>query len=94
MSSTYQRFGVWRTRDELQAVEDRVVGIRKQLNCIQRQGSKDGRDTDDALRLAEAIEKLAVLGQKCNAEAALDVALRVEILISLLETEIDSVLTS
>ena len=48
----------------------------------------------DALQLAETIESLGNFGQTCNAEDAFDVASRVEILISALEIEIDSFLTS
>ena len=94
MSKSSQRLGVWRTRDELRAVTDRAVAIRKQLSKARKQSLNDAGGMDDALRLAETIEYLGAFGQKCDAEVALEIASRVETLVSLLEVEIDSVLTS
>lgn len=94
MSKNFQRFGIRRIRDELRAVSDRAVAIRKQLSCTRRKNSPDGGNMGDALQLAETIEILGDFGQTCSAEDAVDIASRVEVLISMLEVEVDSFLTS
>ena len=94
MGKDYVRIGVPRICDQLRAVNNRTVAIRKLLRTAQQKDSKGRGVTDDALQLAETIEKLSVFGQHCSAEDVVDVASRVEILISILETEVDSILAS
>ena len=94
MGKDYVRIGACRSRDELRAVQNRAVGIRKLLSVVRQKGSKGRGVMDDALQLAETIEKLSVFGQHCSAEDVVDVASRIEILISILEIEVDSIFTS
>lgn len=94
MRKTDVQIGVPRTCDELRAMQNRAVAIRKLLSSSRRKGSKDRGVMDDAVQLAEIIEKLSTFGQHCSAEDVVEVASRVEILVSLLESEIDGIFAS
>lgn len=81
-----------RPREFLSAAEDRAVEIRKLLHLAhQRQLGEDNPESmGDALALADLIETLARYGQNVSAEEAVEIAGRVELLIDLLLTEINS----
>lgn len=92
MSKTLdQHSGYPSLRDELRAIENRMVGIRKLLR--QQEGMGRGK-MDDAVQLIETIERLARFGQSCKAEDAFVIASHIEDLSSLLRSEIDAVFTS
>ena len=78
-------------REELRAIENRMVGIRKLLR--QQEGMGRGK-MDDAVQLAKTIERLAHFGQSCKAEDAFVIASHIEDLSSLLRSEIDAVFAS
>ncbi len=86
--------GTWRVRDELHAIESRMVGIRKKLNAVRQNNSMSGEAMDDALKLVQLIERLAHFGQTSSAAEALEISFQIEILSSLLSTEIDNFFTS
>ncbi len=96
MAERHFRGGPVRSPSEfLRASESRAVEVRKLLKKFQqRKGDQLGGIMDDALQLAETIEHLARYGQGCDAEQAVEITFRVEILISLLDAEIDSLLAS
>ncbi len=84
-----------RPREVLRDVERRAVAIRKLLkNLEQGQGREMRGVMDDAVKLAETIERLAHWGQSCPAADAVEVELQVEVLTSFLQGEIDHILTS
>ena len=84
-----------RPREMLSAAEGRAVAIRKLLNNVeQKLGRRDRGVTDDAMQLAESIQKLARFGQLRSAEDAVEIVFRVEVLSSLLEAEVDHILAS
>ena len=85
--------GASRVRDELLAIVDRVVGIRKELSDAQGQGLIGRSVIGDALQLAGTIEKLGEFGQRCNAEDAFWVAEKVRLLLSLFEAELENIFT-
>ena len=88
------RVSATRPRDVLRDVERRAVAIRKLLKRIEQgQGRAVRGVMDDAVKLAETIERLAHWGQSCPAADAVEVEFRVEALASLLEVEIDHILT-
>ena len=93
MGKTYKRFVTWRACEELHAIENRMVAIRKLLKSIQQNSSKGGEAMNDALDLADTIEKLASYGQNSSSAVALEIVSRIESLIPILETEIDSFFT-
>ena len=47
----------------------------------------------DALQLAETIEKIGEHSKRCNAEDLFWIAERIQLLLSLLETEMESIFT-
>jgi len=83
-----------RVREQLRAVENHAVEVRKRLKSIQPRIAKGGGDMDDAVHLAETIERLANYGQTCVAEEAVDVVSQIEALSSMLRAEVDGFLVS
>ncbi|HAH46636.1 hypothetical protein [Gimesia sp.] len=94
MDKTSQRSGTWRACEELHAIENRMVAIRKLLKSIQHQSSTGGEAMDDALKIAQTIEDLASYGRNSSAVNALEIVSILEISLSILDAEIDSFLTS
>jgi hypothetical protein len=90
MSKTLRWLYAARIRDGLGAIQNRMVGIRKMLRTTQQKTSPGRGVMDDAVQLAETIERLCSLGQTAAAEDAFEIAERVEVLVSLLEAEIDA----
>ena len=78
---------------ELRAIIDRVVGIRKELSDAQGRGLLGKSVIGDALQLAETIEKIGEYSKRCNAEDLFWIAERIRLLLSLLETEMESIFT-
>jgi hypothetical protein len=92
---SFQRSGARRIRERLREVQNRAVAIRKRLSSARPRKRSVGRGvTDDAVHLAETIERLAHLGQKCSAEEAVEIASRVEVLASMLRVEVYSLSAS
>lgn len=89
MCTISERSGIPRIREQLRTISDRAVEIRKLLSKSQQRNSTDGEYMDDAMQLAETIEKLGDLSQRCSAEDAFEILSRIEVLISVLEGEID-----
>ena len=90
-----RRASATRPRDVLRDVERRAVAIRKLLKKLEQGQGRGVRGVmDDAVKLAETIEQLAHWGQSCPAADAVEVEFRVEVVSSLLEVEIDHILTS
>ena len=85
----------FRQREILSATETSANRTRKYLLEIASKMPGEGSGTiDDAVKLAELIEKLAHLGQTLAAADALDIGERVEQLLELLCAEIDAILAS
>jgi hypothetical protein len=81
-----------RSREWLRTEETRAAAIRKQLKYIEQQYGRRFRGImDDAVKLAETIERLARFGQSRSAEEAVEIAFHIELLSSLLEIEIDQI---
>ncbi len=85
--------GAKQVSDELRAIIDRVVGIRKKLSDAQGRGLLGKSVIGDALQLAETIEKIGEHSKRCNAEDLFWIAERIQLLLSLLETEMESIFT-
>ena len=82
-----------RPRDVLRNAERRAVAIRKLLKKHEQGQGRDVRGVmDDAAKLAETIEHIALWGQSCPAADAVEVEFQVEVLTSLLEVEVDHIL--
>ena len=79
------------TREELLAIENRVVRIRKQLTQLSKVG-KGGGKVSDAVQLAEAIELLARRGRVSTAAEAVEISSRIEVLALMLQNEIDGLI--
>ena len=77
-----------RTREELQAVENRTVVIRKLLRQLRARLPRGV--TGDAERLARVIECLARRGQRCSAADAVEIASRLDAFASMLGREVDN----
>src|SRR5687767_15787002 len=78
--------------EQLRVFERHAVAARKLLTKIRRRRKANVRGKmNDALRLAEEIERLARFGQSCNAEVAVQIVGCIEVLTSLLAREIDGV---
>src|SRR5262245_53677198 len=92
MGEKIRRSKYSRPRDHLRAAENCAVRIRKLLiRCQQRPGIEGiWESTDDAVRLTELIERLARFGQTRPADEAVNVVAQIEVLISLLQAETDS----
>ena len=88
--------GCPRPREFLRLVEDQANRIRKLLQAMRPVKSTSGSSgsTDDAVALAELVERLAHWGQGIAAVDAIDLAERVELLIDMLGAEVDGLLTS
>jgi hypothetical protein len=80
-------------REELRAVEDRAVAIRRLLKQFE-QRVLDRGVMGDALQLADVIECLARFGQRSSAADAVESISQIAILESLLHAEIDGFLAS
>ena len=85
--------GAKQVSDELRAIIDRAVGIRKELSDAQGRGLLGKSVIGDALQLAETIEKLGEYSQRCIAEDVFWIAERIQLLLSLLEAEKESIFT-
>jgi hypothetical protein len=79
------------TREELHAIENRMVRIRKQLTQLFKVGKRGGK-VSDAVQLAEAIELLARRGRVCTAAEAVEIDSHIEALSWLLQNEIDGLI--
>ena len=66
----------------------------RRLKNLQPKVAKGGGDMDDALQLAETIERLAHYGQTCVAEEAVSIVSQVEVFSSMLRAEVDGFLVS
>ena len=89
------RVSATRPRDVLRDVERRAVAIRKLLKNLEQGQGRDMRGVmDDAVKLAETIERVAHWGQSCPAADSVEVELEVEVLTSFMQVEIDRILTS
>jgi hypothetical protein len=77
-------------REELRAVENRTVAIRKLLRRLK--GRLPRGVTGDAEKLTRTIESLARFGQHCSAADAVEVGSMVDVLASLLGVELDGFL--
>lgn len=91
MSKSFRWLYVEGAREKFRAIENRVVAIRKTLSAFHQKGPVGRGVINDAVQLAETIERLCSLGQRAAAEDAFEIAERVEILISLLEVELDAI---
>ena len=80
-------------REELQAVENRSVAIRKLLKKFEKRILVRGV-MGDAVQLAETIEHLARHGQHCTAAEVVEIISQIAVLESLLQAEIDHLLAS
>ncbi len=83
--------GAKRVRDELRAIVDRVVGIRKELSDAQGQGLIGRSEIGDAMQLAESIEKFGEYSQRCKAEDAFWIAEKIQLWLSLFEAELENI---
>ena len=84
-----------RPRELLRAAEKHAVAIRKLLKQVEQGKDRRVRGVmDDAVKLARTIERLARCAQSSSAEDAVEIEFRIEVLTSLLEVEIDQILTS
>jgi hypothetical protein len=87
----FRRSSARRIREELRMIEDRAVAFRKRLTDARPRKDSVGRGVmDDAVQLAETIERLAHLGQKRPAEEAVEIASHIAILSSMLRVEVDN----
>lgn len=81
-----------RPRDSLRDAQQRAVAIRKLLKHLEQGQGREMRGVmDDAVKLAETIERVAQWGQSCPAVDAVEIEFQVEVLASLLEVEIDHI---
>ena len=84
-----------RSREWLRNEETRAAAIRKRLKSFeQRYGRRIRGIMDDAVKLADTIDALHISGSSRSAEEAVEIAFHIELLSSLLEVEIDQILTS
>jgi hypothetical protein len=83
-----------RPLESLRSAENWAIAVRKKLRAIERQRSGFRGIIDDAVKLAETIERLAVLAQTSPAEDAVEIKFHIELLSSLLEREIDQICAS
>ncbi len=85
----------FRLREFLGATEKSANRTRKYLReILSRMPAERLGTMDDAVKLAELIERLAQKGQTLSAEEAFDLAEVLETLIEQLRAEVDAVLTS
>ncbi len=83
--------GTLTTREELRAIEDRVVLLRKRLTQSFKVG-KGGGKVSDAVQLTEAIELLARRGRVCSAADSVEISSRIDVLASMLQNELDGLI--
>ena len=84
----------FRLREFLGATEMSANRTRKYLRDIMSRTPAERLGTmDDAVKLADLIEKLAQKGQTLSAEEAFDLAEMLETLIEQLRAEVDAILT-
>lgn len=84
----------WKPREFLRNAEARSVAVRRQLRQWKRRFPDQSGSMDDAVALALLIEQLARKGRTATAAQATDIAEKVDLMIDLLGTEIDDLLTS
>ena len=85
----------FRLREFLGATETSANRTRKYIRDIKSRMPAERLGTmDDAVKLAELIERLAHRGQKLPAEEAFDLADMLDFLIEQLRAEVDAILTS
>ncbi len=84
----------WRASDFFQHAEDLAVQIRKDLRAWSADEASGSASKDDAERLAHLVEILARHGRSQTANAASEIAERLEGLLNLLVNEIDELLSS
>lgn len=84
-----------RLRETLRAVETSANRTRKLLRDIESwSGATRSGNMDDVLKLADMVERLARHGQRLDAEEAIDLAERLELLLEVLGAEVDAILAS
>lgn len=83
-------------REFFRACESGAIRIRKLLRSARMRRRRLGTSglIDDAVALAELIERLAEFGQSLAAADAMDLAERLEHLLDQLRAEVDSLLAS
>lgn len=81
-----------RPREYCAAVERRMKNIRPLLlkYDAQRKSQDVSGSMDDAIRIAALIERFALLARRADAETAVDLAGRIELLLELLQVELDA----
>jgi hypothetical protein len=84
-----------RLRRRMRLAETRAVRIRKRLNkvrpSLRRRGTRGSMN--DAVRLCGVIEHLARYALSRPADEAVEIEMRIDALVSLLQIEIDNLLT-
>ena len=84
-----------RSSELFRAVEQRVVAVRKLLKALGQGQDRPFRGVmDDAVKLAQTIERLARFGRSRPAEEAVEIKYRIELLVAQLVVEVDQLIAS
>ncbi len=88
--------GFSRPSEFLRSVETRAIRIRKLLASSNeaRKAQRTSGSMDDAVQLADLIERLSRYGQTIAAADAIAVADYVDLLVDILKAKVDALLTS